>query len=537
MELLYVTEFEITWASSTERADLYTHILGTLEDWLNAGAQGPRAEDFGLPGSFEIPPHQSWGKKFPARQLTWETLAAGASRALRLQIVQALETGTDASLVTRCTVSTMPQGVRVRLSLARAESSGRLSPLGITSIFQPGLIRIMLDDPRIVGRSAGQRLDSRYLQVRTPADVDVWSEVLRGTNRLPIILVHPRSNEAWNLAKMLAKKLIGLARVATVNFHTAQSLRTRIPLVSVPFGGALLIWSDCQVKGQAWSQHDIDSKTAPVILQEGMRHLAAVSALVRGADVGWRETRSAVDNAVAAELDVRLKLARSTGDKVAELEALNATIKKLQSDVDTWRDLSEIEEERANSLQQEAELARQLQQEANYWREQYQLVAAEPLEDITDPWSVISTLLSGDNPSDVFRAIEDAAEGRIVFTDAAETSWRKIDYPDPADMTEKIIRLAHAAQSLYGGAMDGVSHIDNWFKTNFELNVAMKDQTIGQDKKLRKFQFEGTTYSQEPHVKVRDGVKPNEVGRIHFDLDKAKERIVVNHVGLKLYGI
>ncbi len=146
-------------------------------------------------------------------------------------------------------------------------------------------------------------------------------------------------------------------------------------------------------------------------------------------------------------------------------------------------------------------------------------------------------LLPGENPSDVFRAIEDASEGHIAFTAAAEASWRSIDYPDPADMTDKVIRLARAAEQLYSGPSDGMGHLGSWFKTNFGLNVAMKDQTIGQDRKLRAFRFEDEVYSQEPHVKVRDAVKPNEVGRIYFDLDKARGRIVVNHVGLKLYGI
>ncbi|UVJ40537.1 hypothetical protein [Arthrobacter sp. CJ23] len=537
MELLYVTEFETTCELPEITEDLYQHVLGALEKWLNNGGQGPAVADFAVDGSLEIAAHESWGRRNPDRFLTWEALAAGESRALRLQIVQALETGAEASLVTRCTVSSVPSGVLVRISLAREESSGRLSPLAATSIFQPGLVRILLDDPQIIVRSSGQRLDSRYLQVRTPDDVVVWSEALQDRKRLPIILVHPRSDETWTLAATLARKLIGLARVATVNFRTAQSLRALNPSVAVPFGGALLIWSDCTLKGPAWTQNVIDSRTAPVILQEAMRHLAAVSALVRGSDAGWRKTRAAVDKIASAELEGRLNVARSTGNKADELAALNETIKKLQADVETWRGLTEAEELRANSLEQDAESARRYQEEASYWREQYTSLVADDSIEVTDPWTVIPMLLSGENPSDVFRAIEDASEGHIAFTAAAMSSWRSIDYPDPTDMTDKVVRLARAAQDLYTGTSDGMGHLDKWFKTNFELNVAMKDQTISQGRKLRSFEFEGEVYSQEPHVKVRDGVKPNEVGRIYFDLDKPKQRIVVNHVGLKLYGI
>lgn len=65
----------------------------------------------------------------------------------------------------------------------------------------------------------------------------------------------------------------------------------------------------------------------------------------------------------------------------------------------------------------------------------------------------------------------------------------------------------------------------------------MSDETIGKTKSLRYFVFEGKKYDQTPHVKVRDGVKPNQVGRIHFALDSDRKRIVVNHVALKLYGL
>ena len=536
MELLYVTEFEISWASPKSSEDLHSHVLGAVEKWLSQSGEGPTAQDFRVDGSWKIPAHVAWGRKNPDRFLKWESLAAGKNRALRLQIVQALETGAEASLVTRCTVSTSGSGVLVRLSLGREESSGRLSPLAVTSIFQPGLVRFLHDDHQVAVRSAGQLLDSRYLQIRTPEDVGVWSEALRDPRRLPIILVHPRSDETWNLAKILAKKLIGLARVATVNFHTAQSLRQQNPGVVVPFGGAVLIWADWGVKGPAWTQPDIDSRTAPAVLQEAMRHLAAVSVLARGLDNGWREARAAVDKAVSAEIEARLNVARSTGNKEDELATLNEKISKLQADVDTWRELSESEEQRASSLQQEAESATRHRADAIYWREQYTALLSEPVE-VTDPWAAVPMLVASENPSGVFRAIEDAAEGLIVFTPAAENSWRNIDYPDPSDMKDKVIQLARAATQLYSGSSNGMGHLDSWFKTNFELNVAMKDQTIAQDRKLRTFAYEGEVFSQEPHVKVRDAVKPNEVGRIYFDLDKANGRIVVNHVGLKLYGL
>lgn len=103
-------------------------------------------------------------------------------------------------------------------------------------------------------------------------------------------------------------------------------------------------------------------------------------------------------------------------------------------------------------------------------------------------------------------------------------------------MTLKLELLALAAAALYGDAPLVIGHLDDWLKLR-GLNVAMTDDTIRKKKNIRYFDHDGTAYDQMPHVKVKDGVKPNHVGRIHFALDKDRRRLVVNHVALKLYGI
>ncbi|MCZ4605444.1 hypothetical protein O3S80_17145 [Streptomyces sp. Lzd4kr] len=46
--------------------------------------------------------------------------------------------------------------------------------------------------------------------------------------------------------------------------------------------------------------------------------------------------------------------------------------------------------------------------------------------------------------------------------------------------------------------------------------------------------FNGKRWDGLPHIKVRDAVSPNEVGRIYFALDSEEKRFIVNHVGLHL---
>lgn len=176
--------------------------------------------------------------------------------------------------------------------------------------------------------------------------------------------------------------------------------------------------------------------------------------------------------------------------------------------------------------------------EADYWKSLYLASGVAAPEEDVDPWEQVPALPAGADPVETFFALTDAAGERIVFTRNAARSWKKITYPDPEDMTAQLITLARAAVHLYDeDALAPTGHLDKWFKTEFELNVSMTDDTIRKTKGLRWFEYEGERHDQQPHVKVRDAVKPNEVGRIHFALDKAGRRVIVNHVALKLYGI
>jgi len=186
-----------------------------------------------------------------------------------------------------------------------------------------------------------------------------------------------------------------------------------------------------------------------------------------------------------------------------------------------------------------ARAAEDLQVELDYWKGQYlgQYETEPEAEDDVNPWDKIPNLVPGSDPANTFLALTDASESRIVFTEAAERSWKKISYPHPDDMTTTLTALARAAHELYGDQPLTMGHADEWFKTGFGLNVATADDTIEKNRALRYFDFDDQRRDQTPHVKVRDAVKPNEVGRIHFAFDKDGGLLIVNHVALKLYGL
>ena len=75
-----------------------------------------------------------------------------------------------------------------------------------------------------------------------------------------------------------------------------------------------------------------------------------------------------------------------------------------------------------------------------------------------------------------------------------------------------------------------------WMKNKYGLNVAYNDDGLVAAGKAD-FSFEGRTWSRVPHLKLDDHVAPNEVGRVYFAEDPDGQRFIIDHVGLKLYGL
>ncbi|TFD01394.1 hypothetical protein E3T25_11340 [Cryobacterium sandaracinum] len=382
-----------------------------------------------------------------------------------------------------------------------------------------------------------QRVDGSYLPIRTTGDAALLIESLRRSQRLPLVLIHLRSPESWSLARVLSAKLVGLARVITLNHATSRQIFGSVPAVNVPFGGAMLVWSDLEARGLSFTGEDVVELGAEEVRARLMGRLAAISALARGIDEGWRSARTEARAEARVAAEERVRLATESDDRSGEIVALRSQVGGLQDDLLVWQTMAEESEERRIEAESLASSAEDERRNSDYWREQYEgQVKGGVVEDVVDVWECIPTLLSRSDPAQTFRALEDAAQDRIVFTEAAQRSWKNISYPDPEDMTDKLTMFAKAAVDLYGTDTGTIGHLDDWFAQR-GLKVAISDQAISRSPKLRTFQFEGREYSQIPHVKVRDGVKPNEVGRIHFDLDKENQRIVVNHVAVKLHSI
>lgn len=534
MQVLYAVDFEVggSMAPAERQEALRQHIAR----WLSNGSSREiEAQELSAPGAVRLPPRTTGGTHSVMREASWEVIEAGGSQALRLSVTQ--EVGADVELTTRVTVATVKQVTRFRVGMSREHRGGYLSPVRDTPIYQPGVVGSVVRDDRLDVLISNQRVDGSYLPIRTTGDAALLIESLRRSQRLPLVLIHLRSPESWNLARVLSAKLVGLARVITLNHVTSRQIFESVPAVNVPFGGAMLVWSDLEARGLSFTGEEIVALGSEEVRARLMSRLAAISALARGIDGGWRSARTEAQVEARLAAEERVRIATESDDRSGEIIALRSQVEELKDDLLVLQAMAEESEERRIEAESLASSAEDATRNSDYWREQYEgLAKGAMVEDVIDVWECIPALVSHSDPAETFRALEDAAQDRIVFTEVAARSWKNISYPDAEDMTAKLTLFAKAVVDLYGPDTGTIGHLDDWFAQR-GLKVAMSDQAISRSPKLRTFQFEGREYSQIPHVKVRDGVKPNEVGRIHFDLDKQNQRIVVNHVAVKLHSI
>lgn len=538
MQLMYVVDLQVEGDGGFQR------VVGHVAEWLSGhGVQLDPAE-FEVSGARELAVATTPGGAF-GRHADWEVVEVANHLALKLVVSQVVDT--DVKLTTRVTVADIDGVVRFRIGISRQNTSQRLIPVGATDIYQPGILRSLDQDEHLVLRARGQLVNGRYIPVRTTAEARAVAEILPSEDRLPLALIHVRSTETWDLARELSRKMLGLVRTVTVNFQTAHVLAAEHSEAHVPFGGLAIVWPGLGAPSLNLSAERLRELGAQEVRRILMQRLGAIAALSNGADTAWRRVRASAQNARMTELSEQAERAREGGDKEGEITALQEQVEALQTEK---AELETIGEDALQQADTSARLARQLEAERNQARVEAQMwqnshhslsagksvSGAEPL----DPWAAIPELKPHSDPEQTFLAITDAASETIVFTERARKSWANIDYPEAEDMTKQLVLLARAAVVLYDGEEKRIPHMNDWFKENFGLTVALTDQTITKRKKkemrwLNNFEHEGERLNATPHVKVRDAVKFNECGRIHFALDATKERLVIQHVGIKTY--
>jgi len=543
LQLLYVVNFSVIGN------DAYNRVLRHISTWLSNEESPLQLNSLLSSGQYTPTPGKVHNQEIP-RHVKWSTLSHSKSRAIKLTVSQHADS--DMELTTRVTLGEDKHGVQLRIGIGRMSTSNALVPVTRTDVFQPRLIRLIDRDITLKLRVNNQTVDGQFQAIKSLDEAKIASDSMTSSNRLPLTIIHLQSPNARDLAYELSRRLIGLTRVLTVNYVTARSIAEDHPDANIPFGGLALFWPGMQGRPLRWTAEEITAVSAQDIATRLTERLGFLAALRSGRDAIWDRIRRDVDNQHMKNLLEQADAARERRDRAGEIEALKQQVETLS---DSNEELSEIGEEAMRDADQAKERCSELEyqiqhlkeqlentkREAASWRISYQGIASGPPEKSIDPWDEVPKLISHSDPSNTFLAISDASGDYIAFTEQAKKSWESIDYPDPADMTDKLIRLAQAAKKLYETRGQSIPPLDIWFKENHGLNVALTDQAISKFKRndltwLRKFDFEDSlSLNATPHVKVRDAVSPNECGRIHFALDSDKKRIVVHHVGLKVY--
>jgi hypothetical protein len=536
MQILYVAKFDLSLAregGGTTKSS-YDVALECLARWLTfLAGEEVEASTLAASGSRELRPSNQYNTK----SARWEVAGSEVIRAVRLEI-RDRDGRTGESFFTRVTVGNNDSGETVRVSMAREFPTTWLTPVPAADIRQPRIVSILLDEKRLVLAVEGQAQDGRYLQIRTDDEVDELIAALKKGTRLPIFLIHTRTLPAQAAARSAAAKLVGLVRVVTLDLRSARLLDVGMPGFAPPYAGARLVWSDCSVPTHLFDSESINGADNDWLRRELTRRVAPISALSRRGDDDFRRARQAELAAHRKLSQARVQEAEDAGDESAQIVALRQQLGSLQEEVKIWEDAVTQAEESLAEMRTQAERVPFLEQRV----EQLNSIliappAAAAEASNVDLWESLPNLTTGSEltAAELYLQLEDLSERHIVFTNRASTSWKKSKYPYPEEMKDALVKLARVAVTLYDGKDRVMPHLDEWIHTEFELRVALNDEVVERTPKLHRFTFEGSVHNRTPHVKVRDGVALQHVGRIHFALDTEGARIIVDHVGVKLY--
>ncbi|MBB1155308.1 hypothetical protein [Amycolatopsis dendrobii] len=530
MQSLYAVYFDIDSAEETpaHSADqAFEHGMECIGRWLShLSPESFDASRFRTGNTLKL---RERTKGLP-RSATWEFIEAADIRVLRVEVTDRDEESGGVFL-TRSTLSEEGGRTSLRVSMSRDVPTAWLSPIPPADLRQPGVIRAFVDDERITLRIEQQKQDGQYIQIRSDAEVATLAQVLDDTTRLPILLIHTRTRQAQATARTTATKLIGLVRTVTLNYAALSKLDQLVPASAPPYAGARLLWSDRKMHALTFGASDVNTADTDLLRRLLMQRIAPITALTRGTDHAYRRARQAQANARHEAADARLNDAKTHGDIADQAAELRSAVQELRQENEYLLSLATDFESRADSV---PALQAQIEQLKIALATYQQEPLSHPSE---NPWESLPTLETGSRPSAkaLFKELERLTSERLVFTERAEVSWKRAKYPYPDEMRTALIKLANMAIKLYDGSPESMTHLDLWIHENFGLKVAMQDDTIQKNKILRQFHFERQDYDRTPHVKVRDAAPRQEVGRIHFALDSAEGRIIVDHVGVKLY--
>lgn len=524
MDQLYIVELKVEVAdgSALESGSVYDRLVTHATAWLSRDVKGD-GPDLSASGQALLPARR--GAFEFVRNVRWTVTHTERLRAVTCVMRQPVEGGHGSEFICEFTLLQDGQVGLIRVELGRESVDGLLSPVTIQSVRRPGLLTSCVRDRDLRLTYQGQVVDGRFTWVNPP-EVTVVKEALASEKRLPILLIDGGPERAKELGRETASQLAGLARVLLVDRRARALMADYLGSIHAPLpdNGARLVWPVLDARHpEFWDLGRIE-----VIAGTLMKLVASVSVAARGtnrlrvlAAEERRREQEAAFRAAVAEVSAR-------GDQSAELDMLRGRVTELDCEVAQW--MEEVER-----LSKESESFDVLESQLAYWKSEAHRAYSATGGSALVVWETCPELVP-DDLSELAQHLEAISDGAIVFTAAALRSWRKSGYPHVDAMQSALVVLAQGACEWRNLGCQLGMPMKEWLKTRFELNFSSEDEPLVR-KKLHEFTHDGSVYLREPHLKLDDHVKPNEVGRVYFAVDSAGARFVVDHVGLKLYGI
>lgn len=503
MQDLYATSFEI---GSDDRDTAFQTIAEEIARWAWRGAGS-------APNLLDEKQGTEEGAEY---RLSWSSLALPdrAERALQAELrhPDPAESGIEWRTVVE--VCRGAQYLRFSLRIAREATEFRLAPASL-SLRRPRLVASILE--RFPCTSGGERLSTSPHVLHVGEVERFVAGVLHSSDRtLPVVIVStPSGAEAPEVdVDELADELAGLAHVVTLGGYLAWERLRDVTgaLEFVPPGGARIYWPGFgaerdRLRHPYWTRRRLTERGLPFRFQ-AFRKLSRLSVGRVPRDPLFRTLQH-------ADRQRRLAEAREAQDDPELLGTYEEMLQEREQDIERLGgDLETLTEDNRKLKE---DLDRQAEQWALVWR---------AAEDDEPQENGVASIETWEEFAEMVPALVTDA---FALTDRALAQCDTNPYPDPDRMWDHLENLARAAEAYHRLNGSVGDRLKEWTAENFHIEIAMFDSDIDPD-----FEFEGSTHSREPHVKVDDYKKPDECGRIYFAVDSQANRFIVDHIGLHL---
>jgi hypothetical protein len=548
MQVQYIVDFEVRTEDEsgvTARSTLVSHV----HDWLAYSYVDPPAAEalqsdeqgevsLSIRPEWLVPTERRlWTMSPEPRHLRWRRVGTPQIFASRFDLRTPVSGG-SAFHVTGVTVAVdrAQSFATIRVVMGREALGGWLAPVPLSFVRRPGIVRMVAVDERLRVTTLDQVVDARFSKVYSSAETTVIIESLHKPQRLPMLLVAPAGQRAWDFARHASTELPGLASVVCLaSRESRETFEDALPDLSVPFGTARLVWSDLDAfRHPDLTRVQIENDEPEYLVSKLMRMLSPLSVVARGVDMGWRNAERAETVSARREASQRLRIAEERGDQAASIAALKEQITAAERDVQSRvEEVSQLEDE-VLGLISELESARDAEYKATHWREMYLDLLRQGGTGDRDGESGWDSApeLSPDDAQPLLDFLEKHSHGHLRFTSDVARGWRKSGYAFPERMRETLIKMAKASLAFAESQGEIPMRLSDWFRDVCDLDVALTDQELKKSGKAR-FDFEDSAnLDGVPHVKLGDGKTPRECGRIYFAYESNPARFVVHHVGI-----